>query len=146
MILAPDEHQAALYRDQIEPNLREGAAIAFAHGFNVHFQQVQARSDLDVFMVAPKGPGHLVRSTYAQGGGVPAYEEPVVITGAALGLPGTEDVFAVGYDLPGGYGRSVPLVVEGIQSACPATAELLGRRRADLVKGFVDQDAPQRRC
>ena len=71
MILAPDEHQAALYKLEIEPNIKQGAAMAFAHGFNIHFQQIIPRPDLDVFMVAPKGPGHLVRSTYTQGGGVP---------------------------------------------------------------------------
>ncbi|MFE8035165.1 ketol-acid reductoisomerase [Thiohalocapsa marina] len=72
MILAPDEHQAALYRDQVAPNIKQGAALAFAHGFNVHFGQIEPREDLDVIMVAPKGPGHLVRSTYTQGGGVPS--------------------------------------------------------------------------
>lgn len=71
MILAPDEHQAELYRSQIEPNLKQGATLAFAHGFNVHFEQIQPREDVDVIMIAPKGPGHLVRSTYTQGGGVP---------------------------------------------------------------------------
>ncbi|MCG5493237.1 MULTISPECIES: ketol-acid reductoisomerase [Ectothiorhodospira] len=72
MVLAPDEHQAELYTQQIEPNLKEGGALAFAHGFNVHFEQIQPRADLDVLMIAPKGPGHLVRSTYTQGGGVPS--------------------------------------------------------------------------
>ncbi len=72
MILAPDEHQARLYREQIEPNIEQGAALAFAHGFNIHFEQIEPRSDLDVIMIAPKGPGHLVRSTYTQGGGVPS--------------------------------------------------------------------------
>ena len=72
MVLAPDEHQAALYRDVIAPNIRQGAALAFAHGFNIHFQQILPRADLDVIMIAPKGPGHLVRSTYTQGGGVPS--------------------------------------------------------------------------
>jgi ketol-acid reductoisomerase len=71
MILAPDEHQAELYQNQIGPNIKQGAAMAFAHGFNIHFRQIEPRSDLDVFMVAPKGPGHLVRSTYTRGGGVP---------------------------------------------------------------------------
>ena len=71
MVLAPDEHQASLYRHEIEPNLKQGAALAFAHGFNIHFRQVEPRPDMDVFMIAPKGPGHLVRSTYKQGGGVP---------------------------------------------------------------------------
>ncbi|MBK1692904.1 ketol-acid reductoisomerase [Ectothiorhodospira mobilis] len=72
MVLAPDEHQARLYAEQIEPNLKEGGVLAFAHGFNIHFGQIQPRADLDVIMVAPKGPGHLVRSTYTQGGGVPS--------------------------------------------------------------------------
>lgn len=71
MILAPDEHQGAIYR-QIEPHLKQNAALAFAHGFNVHFGGVVPRADLDVIMIAPKGPGHLVRSTYTQGGGVPS--------------------------------------------------------------------------
>ena len=71
MILAPDEHQAELYQKQVGPNIKAGAAMAFAHGFNIHFRQIEPRSDLDVFMVAPKGPGHLVRSTYKGGGGVP---------------------------------------------------------------------------
>ncbi len=72
MVLAPDEHQAKLYREEIAPNIKEGAALAFAHGFNIHFGQVEPREDLDVIMIAPKGPGHLVRSTYTQGGGVPS--------------------------------------------------------------------------
>jgi ketol-acid reductoisomerase len=72
MILAPDEHHAKLYREQIEPNLKQGTALAFAHGFNIHFGQILLRVDLDVIMIAPKGPGHLVRSTYTQGGGVPS--------------------------------------------------------------------------
>jgi ketol-acid reductoisomerase len=72
MVLAPDEHQAKLYKEQIEPNIKQNSALVFAHGFNIHFQQIQPRSDLDVFMIAPKGPGHLVRSTYTEGGGVPS--------------------------------------------------------------------------
>ena len=71
MVLAPDEHQASLYAEQIEPQLRQGATLAFAHGFNIHFGQIRPRDDLDVIMIAPKGPGHLVRSTYLNGGGVP---------------------------------------------------------------------------
>ena len=71
MLLAPDEHQAALYR-QIEGDLKQGATLAFAHGFNIHYGQVVPRADLDVIMIAPKGPWHLVRSTYTQGGGVPS--------------------------------------------------------------------------
>ena len=71
MVLAPDESQKALYEAEIEPHLRSGATLAFAHGFNIHFEQIRPRADLDVIMIAPKGPGHLVRSTYLEGGGVP---------------------------------------------------------------------------
>jgi ketol-acid reductoisomerase len=71
MMLMPDEHIAATYKTEVEPNIRKGATLAFAHGFNIHYGQVQAREDIDVVMVAPKAPGHTVRSTYAAGGGVP---------------------------------------------------------------------------
>ncbi len=72
MVLVPDEHQARLYREQVAPHLKQGAALAFAHGFNIHFGQIEPRPDLDVIMIAPKGPGHLVRAIYTRGGGVPA--------------------------------------------------------------------------
>ncbi len=81
-ILIPDEKQAALYQSEIAPNLRSGSALAFAHGFNIHFNQIVPADDIDVFMVAPKGPGHLVRRTFRESGGVP-------------------DVFAVGQDATG---------------------------------------------
>ncbi len=71
MILAPDEHQAAIYENDIKGNLRPGAALAFAHGLNIHFGLIEAPADVDVIMIAPKGPGHTVRSEYARGGGVP---------------------------------------------------------------------------
>ncbi|CAM3200855.1 ketol-acid reductoisomerase [Sphingomonas antarctica] len=71
MILAPDEHQAAIYADDLHANLKQGATIAFAHGLNVHFGLIEPRADLDVIMIAPKGPGHTVRSEYVRGGGVP---------------------------------------------------------------------------
>jgi ketol-acid reductoisomerase len=71
MILAPDENQAAIYNDELAPNLKSGAAVAFAHGLNVHFGLIEPKSDIDVFMIAPKGPGHTVRSEYQRGGGVP---------------------------------------------------------------------------
>ncbi|HEX8388944.1 MAG TPA: ketol-acid reductoisomerase, partial [Sphingomonas sp.] len=71
MLLAPDEHQAAIWDQDLAPNMRAGAALAFAHGLNVHFGLIEPRPDLDVFMVAPKGPGHTVRSEYKRGGGVP---------------------------------------------------------------------------
>ena len=82
MILIPDEKQAALYQSEIAPNLKPGSALAFAHGFNIHFNQIVPAENIDVFMVAPKGPGHLVRRTFREGGGVP-------------------DVFAVGQDATG---------------------------------------------
>jgi ketol-acid reductoisomerase len=71
MVLTPDEMQGDLYRDHLHANLKQGAAIAFAHGLNVHFNLIEPRPDLDVFMIAPKGPGHTVRSEYQRGGGVP---------------------------------------------------------------------------
>ncbi len=71
MILIPDEKQADVYRSEIAPNLKEGSALAFAHGFNIHFKQIQPPANVDVFMVAPKGPGHLVRRTFVEGSGVP---------------------------------------------------------------------------
>jgi len=71
MILAPDEFQGKIYSDSIEPNLKNGATLAFAHGFNIHFGQIQPRSDLDVIMIAPKAPGHTVRSEFVKGGGIP---------------------------------------------------------------------------
>jgi ketol-acid reductoisomerase len=71
MILLPDEQIAEVYKNNVEPHAKAGASLAFAHGFNIHYNQVVPRADLDVWMVAPKAPGHTVRSTYAQGGGVP---------------------------------------------------------------------------
>jgi ketol-acid reductoisomerase len=71
MVLVPDELQADLYRDELHENLKEGAALMFAHGLNIHFKLIEPRPDIDVLMVAPKGPGHLVRSEYVRGGGVP---------------------------------------------------------------------------
>ncbi|HEX7156896.1 MAG TPA: ketol-acid reductoisomerase [Burkholderiaceae bacterium] len=72
MILLPDENHPQVYRESIEANIKQGAALAFAHGFNIHYGQIQPRADLDVLMVAPKAPGHTLRSTYTQGGGVPS--------------------------------------------------------------------------
>jgi ketol-acid reductoisomerase len=71
MVLTPDELQAALYANDLRPNMRPDTALAFAHGFNIHFKLVEPRPDMDVFMIAPKGPGHTVRSEYLKGGGVP---------------------------------------------------------------------------
>ena len=87
MVLIPDEKQARLYAEEIAPNLRAGQALAFAHGFNVHFHQIVPPADVDVFMVAPKGPGHLVRRVFTEGGGVPClaavYQD---VSGQAEGL------------------------------------------------------------
>jgi ketol-acid reductoisomerase len=71
MILMPDENQGEIYRDEIAPNLKKGVYIGFAHGFNIHYNQIVPSKDTNVFMVAPKGPGHLVRSEYVKGSGVP---------------------------------------------------------------------------
>ena len=71
MVLTPDEFQAQLYREQIEPNLKEGATLAFAHGFAIHYNQIVPREDLDVIMIAPKAPGHTVRNEFTKGGGIP---------------------------------------------------------------------------
>jgi len=72
MMLLPDEQIGAVYAAEVEANMKQGATLAFAHGFNIHYGQVMPRTDIDVVMIAPKGPGHLVRSTYVQGGGVPS--------------------------------------------------------------------------
>ncbi|MCC3305522.1 ketol-acid reductoisomerase [Sneathiella sp. HT1-7] len=71
MMLTPDELQADIYEEELAPNMKDGAALVFAHGLNVHFNLIVPRSDMDVFMIAPKGPGHTVRSEYQRGGGVP---------------------------------------------------------------------------
>jgi ketol-acid reductoisomerase len=71
MVLTPDEFQSVLYREQLEPNLKQGATLAFAHGFAIHYNQVVPRADLDVIMIAPKAPGHTVRSEFVAGGGIP---------------------------------------------------------------------------
>lgn len=71
MILTPDEFQSALYRDEIQPNIKQGATLAFAHGFSIHYNQVVPRADLDVIMIAPKAPGHTVRNEFTRGGGIP---------------------------------------------------------------------------
>ena len=100
MMLAPDERQAALYRAQVAPHIRDGAALAFAHGFNIHFRQIEPRADLDVIMIAPKGPGHLVRSTYVEGGGVPTL---VAVHQDASGQAGD---IALAYASANGGGRA----------------------------------------
>ncbi len=100
MVLVPDELQADLYKDHLAPNLKEGTAMAFAHGFNIHFRLIEPRPDLDVFMIAPKGPGHLVRAEYERGAGVPCL---VAIQQDASG--GTLDL-ALSYGAAIGGGRA----------------------------------------
>jgi ketol-acid reductoisomerase len=100
MILLPDENIAQVYKENVEPNIKQGAVLAFAHGFNVHYGQVVPRADLDVIMIAPKAPGHTVRGTYAQGGGVPhliaVYQDK---SGAARDI-------ALSYAMANGGGRA----------------------------------------
>jgi len=100
MILLPDENIAQVYKDNVEPNIKQGAVLAFAHGFNVHYGQVVPRADLDVIMIAPKAPGHTVRNTYKQGGGVPhliaVYQDK---SGAARDI-------ALSYAMANGGGRA----------------------------------------
>jgi ketol-acid reductoisomerase len=100
MILTPDELQAKLYHDHLAARLKEGAALAFAHGFNIHFRLIEPRPDLDVFMVAPKGPGHTVRSEYLRGAGVPA------LVAIAQNASGNALELALSYASGIGAGRS----------------------------------------
>jgi ketol-acid reductoisomerase len=100
MVLVPDEHQARVYREEIGPHLKNGAALAFAHGFVIHFQQIEPRADLDVIMIAPKGPGHRVRSTYTQGGGVPS------LIAVDQDASGTARAIALSYAAANGGGRA----------------------------------------
>ena len=105
MIAAPDEHQAKIYADDIGPNMKPGAALAFAHGLNIHFGLIDARPDIDVFMVAPKGPGHTVRSEYQKGGGVPCL---IAVAQEANGNSGNghAKALALSYASAVGGGRS----------------------------------------
>ena len=100
MVLAPDELQAGIYRNDLGPNMKKGAALAFAHGLNIHFALIEPRPDLDVFMVAPKGPGHTVRSEYLRGGGVPC------LVAVAQNASGNAQEIALSYASAIGGGRS----------------------------------------
>ncbi|MCC6598004.1 MAG: ketol-acid reductoisomerase [Alphaproteobacteria bacterium] len=100
MVLVPDEYQADLYRDSLEANMKQGAALLFAHGLNVHFGLIKPRADLDVFMVAPKGPGHTVRGEYQKGGGVPC------LIAVAQDATGNAKALALSYASAVGGGRS----------------------------------------
>jgi len=100
MMLTPDEHQADIYKDELEDNLKEGATLMFAHGLNIHFGLIKPRADLDVIMVAPKGPGHTVRGEYQKGGGVPC------LIAVAQDASGTAKELALSYASGVGGGRS----------------------------------------
>jgi ketol-acid reductoisomerase len=100
MVLAPDEFQAEIYENELKDNLKEGAILAFAHGLNIHFNLIKARSDLDVVMIAPKGPGHTVRGEYAKKGGVPC------LVAIAQDVSGTALSVALSYASAIGGGRS----------------------------------------
>jgi ketol-acid reductoisomerase len=100
MILLPDENIAQVYKENVEPYAKEGAVLAFAHGFNVHYGQVIPRADLDVIMIAPKAPGHTVRSTYTQGGGVPH------LIAVYQDKSGTARDIALSYAMANGGGRA----------------------------------------
>src|SRR6266404_35894 len=100
MVLTPDELQAKLYIDDLAPHMKKGAALAFAHGLNIHFKLIEPRPDLDVFMVAPKGPGHTVRSEYLRGGGVPC------LVAVAQNPSGNAQEIALSYASAIGGGRS----------------------------------------
>ena len=100
MVLTPDEGQGDLYREHLAPNLRAGAALAFAHGLNIHFNLIEPRADIDVFMIAPKGPGHTVRSEYLRGGGVPS------LVAVAQDATGNALDIALSYASANGGGRA----------------------------------------
>ena len=100
MILTPDELQAKLYAEDLAPNMRQGAALAFAHGLNLHFKLIEPRPDLDVVMIAPKGPGHTVRGEYVKGGGVPC------LVAVAQNPSGNALELAISYASAIGGGRS----------------------------------------
>ena len=100
MVLTPDEGQGALYKESLEKNLKQGAALAFAHGLSIHFRIIEARPDLDVFLIAPKGPGHTVRSEYQRGGGVPS------LVAVAQNASGKALDIALSYASANGGGRA----------------------------------------
>jgi len=100
MVLTPDELQADLYLDDLKANMKQGAALAFAHGLNIHFKLIEPRPDLDVFMIAPKGPGHTVRGEFAKGGGVPC------LVAVAQNASGNALELALSYASAIGGGRS----------------------------------------
>ncbi|MCE2437198.1 MAG: ketol-acid reductoisomerase [Pseudomonadales bacterium] len=134
MLLTPDEGQRDLYKQEIAPNIRENGAIAFAHGFNIHFELIEPRSDLDVLMIAPKGPGHAVRALYAAGGGVPA------LIAVQQDASGRAKELALAYATALGAGRSGIMETtfreEAETDLFGEQAELCGGAAALVMAGF----------
>jgi len=128
MMLLPDEQIAGVYRAEVEPNARNGAVLGFAHGFNIHYAQVNPRADLDVMMVAPKAPGHTVRSTYASGGGVPH------LIAVAQDKSGSARDIALAYAAANGGGRAGIIETSFLEET---ETDLFGEQ-AVLCGGLVD--------
>jgi ketol-acid reductoisomerase len=128
MMLLPDEQIADVYRAEVEPNARNAAVLGFAHGFNIHYGQVNPRADLDVMMVAPKAPGHTVRSTYAAGGGVPH------LIAVAQDKSGSARDIALAYAAANGGGRAGIIETSFLEET---ETDLFGEQ-AVLCGGLVD--------
>jgi len=128
MVLTPDEGQGDLYRDSLAANMRPGTALAFAHGLNIHFNLIEPRADLDVFMIAPKGPGHTVRSEYQRGGGVPS------LVAVAQNATGNALEIALSYASANGGGRA-GIIETSFKEECET--DLFGEQ-AVLCGGVVE--------
>ncbi len=128
MMLTPDELQSDIYREQLTPNLKEGAALLFAHGLAIHFNLIEPRKDLDVLMVAPKGPGHTVRSEYKRGGGVPC------LIAVAQDATGNAHDLALSYASAIGGGRA-GIIETSFREECET--DLFGEQ-AVLCGGLVE--------
>ena len=123
MVLIPDEKQADVYKNEIRDNLRPGSALAFAHGFNIHFKQIVPPDNVDVFMVAPKGPGHIVRRQFVEGSGVP-------------------DVFAVEQDASG---RAFDIALDSKKTTWPYIRAILQDKQMRGVRCLADWDALEKK-
>ncbi|HUM08584.1 MAG TPA: ketol-acid reductoisomerase [Acidocella sp.] len=128
MVLTPDEGQGDLYRDHLAANMRPGTALAFAHGLNIHFNLIEPRADIDVFMVAPKGPGHTVRGEYLKGGGVPS------LVAVAQNVTGNALDIALSYASANGGGKG-GIIETTFQEECET--DLFGEQ-AVLCGGLVE--------
>jgi ketol-acid reductoisomerase len=128
MVLTPDEGQGELYAQHLGPNMRPGTALAFAHGLNIHFNLIEPRADIDVFMIAPKGPGHTVRSEYVRGGGVPS------LVAVAQNASGNALEIALSYASANGGGRA-GIIETSFKEECET--DLFGEQ-AVLCGGLVE--------